>query len=272
MTKRQSASVRRQSRWTGIFIGLMGATFLSMTGCFSYRVPGAAANFRAIGITPETLEEQTDLSISRLLERKPLASFPTSIAVVRVQGRQYRSHTSYGYGTGAFTVVTNRDVESDEAFDQINELPMIRNLIPLNRIVLREQMNSEKDLREAAAAVQADMLLVYTFDTTFGVEEKFAPLSFITLGLFPDDEARVICTVSAALLDTRNGYVYGLAEATSQQSQLANNWTSKTAIDQSRRRAEKEAFEKLIIELEKMWGRVVRQYGPPQADTAAAGF
>ena len=46
---------------------------------------------------------------------------------------------------------------------------------------------------------------------------------------------------------------------------VANNWTSEAAVDQTRRRAEKEAFEKLVVEIETMWSRVVREYAPAVA-------
>lgn len=247
---------------SGLALGSLLLVVISVSGCVSYRVPGGPANFRAMGITEEMLEEQTDVSISRRLERKPLASFPVTVAVVRVQDRNYSSYTSGSYGRGNYRIVTTRDVESDEAFDRIAALPMIRTLAPLSRLVVAEELNTELELREAAATVQAGMLLIYTFDTTFGVEEAIVPLSIITLGLFPDDEARVTTTVSAVLIDTRNGYVYGLTEATSHQTQLANNWTSQAAIDQSRRRAEQEAFDKLIEGIETLWMGVIQTYGP----------
>jgi hypothetical protein len=236
------------------------------TGCaMSYRTPGPGADFRSLGVTDDDVEQGTDYAIGRRLERKPLAAFPTHIAIVRVQGGGYASHSSRSYGRGNYSVVTTRDVESDAAFERLAALPSIRGLAPLNRLVISEYLNDEEDLRQAAASVQADMLLIYTFDTVFDVEEKIAPLSVFTLGLFPDDEARVTSTVSAALLDTRNGYVYGLAEATSHQTQLANNWTSEAAVDQSRRRAEQEAFDKLVENLATMWERVVREYAPAEA-------
>jgi len=240
------------------------------SGCaMSYRTPGPGASFRSLGVTDEDVEQGTDFAIGRRLERKPLAAFPAHIAIVRVQGGGYYSHSSRSYGRGNFSVVTTRDVESDAAFECLAALPAIRGLAPLNRLVISEYLNDEEDLRQAAASVQADMLLIYTFDTVFDVEEKIAPLSFVTLGLFPDDEARVTSTVSAALLDTRNGYVYGLAEATSHQTQLANNWTSRAAVDQSRRRAEQEAFDRLVENLAVMWDRVVREYAPAEGTVAA---
>jgi hypothetical protein len=180
-----------------------------------------------------------------------------------VQGAGYRSHTSEGYGEGRFTVVTTRDVETPEAFTRLKSLPMIGGVSPLNRLVMPRRLDNEEDLREAAASAQADMLLVYTFDTTFGTQNKVAPLGLITLGLFPDREARVTSTASAAILDTRNGYIYGLTEGTGRDDRITNAWTNKAAIDESRRKAEQEAFDALVNNLATLWGEVVQNYGPP---------
>jgi hypothetical protein len=38
-------------------------------------------------------------------------------------------------------------------------------------------------------------------------------------------------------------------------------WGSEDAIDESRRKTEAEAFEKLVGEVETMWSGVVKQYG-----------
>ncbi len=51
-------------------------------------------------------------------------------------------------------------------------------------------------------------------------------------------------------------------QSSSHKSQLANNWTSQAAIDQSRRRAEQEAFDKLIERIDAMWMGVIQAYGP----------
>ena len=135
----------------------------------------------------------------------------------------------------------------------------------MNRLLLPPQLNSDMDLRQAAAALHADVLLVYTLDTTFRVEDSLAPLTVVTLGLSPNQHARVVCTASAVLLDTRNGFVYGVAEATQQGTQLASAWTSGAAVDDTRRRTETQAFDKLVGELEKTWVGVVRTYATPAA-------
>lgn len=231
-------------------------------GCASYSAPGKSADFRAMGITPEEASALTDRDIANRLDRKPLAGFPASIAVVRVQAPGYRSHTAQGYGTGEYSVVTTRDVESDEAFEKLSHMPMIDGVAMLNRLVISERLHDERDLRSAAAKVQADMVLIYTFDTQFSTENKAAPLGVITLGLFPDRQARVSSTASAVLVDTRNGYVYGLAEGTGHDNQITNAWLNKGTVDAARRNAEQQAFTGLVGQLETMWKGVVDRYGP----------
>ncbi len=250
-------------------VGVARASLASMliaiasAGCAQYRTPGDAANFRAMGITLETQDELTQPSIARRLAVKPAADFPTRLAIARVQDRGYHSYSTRGYGSGDFTIITERDIEPDDTFDRIADLPMVQGVAAMNRLILPENFHNEQDLRWAAAQLHADILLLYTLDTDFDVEHKLAPLAVFTLGLFPQEEARVSSTASAILLDTRTGYVYGLAESTSHTTQLANSWTSTSAIDQSRRRAERRAFADLLAEVEDLWARVAQEYGPP---------
>ena len=229
-------------------------------GCASYTTPGRAADLRTFGVEPAARDELSDPSVIRAIDKRPLAAFPTGIAVARVQAPGYRSHTTEGWGTGRYSIVTPRDIEKPEQVERLARLPLVSGIAPLNRLLLPPQLETDLELRQAAAALHADMLLVYTLDTTFVVEDKAAPLTVITLGLSPNQQARVVTTASAVLMDTRNGYVYGVAEASEKDNRLASGWTSGDAVDESRRRAETKASEKLIGELETMWGGVVRTY------------
>lgn len=245
--------------------GVVMAAVLAMTlgGCSSYSVPGGPADFRALGITQEQQASLTDKEIAERLARKPAANFPAVIATVRVQDNDYRSHSYHGSrGEGKFSVVTLREIESDVDMERLTKLAMVRGIAPMNRLVVPERVSDEKSLRLAAADLQADVVLVYTIDTRFGSKTLIPLLGTITLGLFPAEEAQVTTTASAALVDVRTGYVYGLAESTEKASQLANLWTSSDAIDDSRLRAEKAAFSKMVGEIEKTWVRVAASYGP----------
>lgn len=207
----------------------------------------------AIGVLPSG-----DPAIAASMAKQPMAKFPTGIAAVRIQAVGYHSETTQTFGTGKFCVVTTRDVEKDAQMEQLTKLPLVTGIAPVNRLLLPEQLNSEMDLRQAAAALHADILLVYTLDTAFEVQDKASPLTAISLGLFPTQNASVICTASAVLLDTHNGYLYGVAEATERSNQIANAWTTDAAVDAARTRTESGAFVKLVGELEKTWGGIIR--------------
>jgi hypothetical protein len=237
----------------------------ALLGCSSYVPPGAAADFKAMGLTREQL---TDSAISDTLARVPLASFPCGIAAVRIQAPGYHSDTAQSWGTGKYSVVTTRDIEKDEQFDRLAKLPLVAGIAPINRLLLPEQLNSDMELRKAAAALHADMLLIYTIDTTFRTNDAAVPLTVLTLGLLPNQVIHVISTASAVLVDTRNGYLYSYAEATEKTNQLTSGWTSEPAADTARRRAEEKAFDKLTHELEGGWGRVVKTFAPAHAKAA----
>ena len=114
---------------------------------------------------------------------------------------------------------------------------------------------------QAAAQPQCHMLLVYTLDTTFHDRDLASPLSVVTLGLSPTQATSVLTTASAMLMDTRNGYIYGVAEASAKKEGLATAWNTGSAIDASRRQTETQAFQKLVGDVETMWKGVVRELG-----------
>ncbi len=238
-------------------------------GCNSYVAPGRGAD-----ITPAGLErlraQQTDTSIADLLARKPLAQFPTAIAVARVQSSGYSSYTTQGYGQGAFTLVTTRDVEMAADIERLEKLEQIKGIAPTSRMVVNQNIHTDEDIRRGAAMLGADVLLMYTLDTAIKTNDKAAPLSVISLGLSPNQVVTVSTTASAIFLDTRNGFVYGTAEATDQTSQLASAWTNSDAADEARKRVETRTFGKLVREIEKTWSGVVRTYGAKGAGVASA--
>jgi hypothetical protein len=238
-------------------------SLLLLTGCAAaYNAPGRAADFRALGVTPEAQAAGTPTDINSAFDKKPLASFPAGVAVVRIQAPGYHSETAQGWGSGAYSVVITRDVESDQAIDRLRKLPQLRGIAPVNRILLPSQLNSDHELRQAAAKLQCDMILVYTFDTAFYDRDLAKPLSVVTLGLSPTQSTKVVTTASAVLMDTRNGYIYGLAEASSRKDGLATAWNTQSAIDGDRQKTEREAFDKLVNEIETMWKNVVAEVGP----------
>lgn len=229
-------------------------------GCASYATPGRGADLAQVGATEEARKILGDPSLRETLEKKPLAAFPTGIAVARIQASAYASRTTSGWGGGQYSVVFTRDVEKDEQFARLVKLPMVSGVAPVNRLLLPTKLENDMPLRGAAARLHADMLLIYTFDTAFFEDQMAQPLNVVTLGLSPTKTIKVSTTASAILIDTRNGYLYGLAEGTATRNKLTNAWMSSDAMDDARQKNEEEAFEKLVGEFEKTWTGVVKQY------------
>jgi hypothetical protein len=249
-----------------MFDSISGSILLLLTaflsGCASsYATPGRGAEMQLFGAAKDQI---SDSSVVHVIDRRPLASLPTSIAFVRVQAPGYSSENVQSWGRGAYSIITEREIQNEDTVlaDLRAKLPKVKGFAPISRLLLPEEMRSDLELRQAAAALHADMVLIYTLDTSFRVQDVAAPLSVITLGLSPNQVAHVTCTASAVLLDTRNGYVYGIAEATEQQDQLASAWTSDVAVDQTRRRVEGKAFAKLGTQLEETWKGVVANLSP----------
>lgn len=247
-----------------IGLGLLGAVVMG-GGCAEYATPGRAADLRAVGVTQAMVAGGTESGIEQQLNKKPLAALPTGLAVARLQAPGYRSRTAEGFGEGRYSVVTTRDVEPEAAVARLNKMPMVLGVAPISRLLLPANLQSDQELRHAAAQLHADMLLIYTLDTTFQKNDLAEPLTLITLGISPNQKATIVSTASAVLMDTRNGYIYGVSEATTRSSKLMGAWGSGDAIDEARRGTEAEAFGKLVGEVEKMWGGVVRQFPNPGA-------
>lgn len=247
-----------------------------LIGCAQYTVPGPGAEMGRFALQDELSAEQmrdmTDGAVQSVLDRRPLAAFPTGLAVARVQASGYRSHRCTTHGHGAYSVVTSRDIETEDHHKRLASMPMVRGIAPVSSLLLPEQLQSDRELRRAAAAMHADILLLYTLNTQFHSVDKPNPLHVVTLGLLNGETIRVNTTASALLLDTRTGYVYGVAEATHTDQNDASSWTDEEVVDDSRRRTELAAFENLLGQLERVWGDVVRQYAvTPQVSPPTAG-
>jgi hypothetical protein len=224
---------------------------ITLSGCASYTTPGGSVQ----------LSQLADSDINELMSKKPAASFPANISVARVQAPGYQSYKVNSFGTGRYSVITTREVESDDDFIRLSKLPQLAGIAPLNRILLPVDLDSVKALREASARLKADILLIYTFDTTFHAgEQKFAPLNVISLGFLKNKQVTVTTTVSAAFFDVRTEYLYGLSEATAQEVKSASVWSTSDAVDDLRISTEKAAFQKLVPEIEKTWLGIVTQY------------
>lgn len=238
----------------------------SLCGCSSYAVPGRGADVGLLaapagdpGGAPSGGPEApgTDVAIVR---REPTASFPARVAVVRIQEPGYETMTTTGVGGGQYSVVTLRDIERDEDFERLARLPYLAQISPVNKLLLPTEYESDQELRQAAARLQADMLLVYTVDTTFLDRSKSTLLSVVSLGLGPTIDLRVITTVSALVMDVRTGYLYGTIEETARVQKTTAALSTREACDQVRLTTERQAFEGFLAEFETLWPTLVENY------------
>lgn len=224
----------------------------SVAGCASYTTPGGGVSLAGID----------NASIEAAYSREPAANFPVNLAVARVQAPGYVSPSNRGYGSGNFTVVTTRDIETEEDFDKLGGAKGVRAVAPLTRILLPAELQSTESLRVAAAQLRTDALLIYTVDTAFRTDVgKIGPLQTISLGFLPNRESYVDATVSAMVVDVRSGYVYGTAEVTATRSQRSDFWGTRAAIDKARLEAETAAFERAVGQVVALLDDIALRYG-----------
>jgi hypothetical protein len=218
----------------------------SLCSCSTYVTPGKQADLSLF----------TDPKVKKAYAARPAMKLPANIAVVRVQGSGYCSDSVKGTGSGAYSVITSRDIETEKDLDAIAKLPQISGVVTLNRMLLPGHLSSDIDLREAAAKLQTDAILLYTLDTEFSDHDVIAPLTTLSLGLLPNTHYKISSSAAAVLMDARTGYIYGALEESANRSGLTIAWGSSDAIASARKKAEREALDKLLASFPGFWNRV----------------
>lgn len=189
----------------------LAAIFATLVcGCATYTTPGGAVSIPQI----------TEGGVAEALARKPAASFPARLIVARVQAANYTSYSNRGYGAGRYSVLTNRDVESEADFARLGAMKGVAAVGTLNRLLLQA----------------------------------------VSLGFFPNKKSWVTSTCAAAFIDVRTGFVYGLAESTVTESQRSDLWSTQSAIEKARFAAEGAAFRAALGEIERTWDAIQREY------------
>jgi hypothetical protein len=221
---------------------------------------GCSAHYTTPG-GPARLGDINRADIADAMSRLPSPHFPANIVAVRVQAPEYASMTASGVGEGRYSVITMSEAQADEPLKPVGTWTSVAQISPISRLLLPSKLETLEDLRLPAAKLQADILLVYTLDTTFRVQGRdYAPLSILSLGLVPDRDAYVTSTASAVFTDVRTGYTYGTAEATAKASGLASVWTTDKTVDAKRIEAEKDALAQLVTEAAKTWDGILARY------------
>lgn len=228
---------------------------LVLTACATYIPPGAKADLQLFA--PPDI--QAGFAV------KPSNPFPASVAVIRVQAPTYSNYyiqqRGGNYGSGRYSVILAKEANEDSALERLSRLPQIAGLVTINRMLLPERLDSDRELRGAASRLQADLVFLYTFDTAFFDTDVAKPLTVVTLGLSPTRKISAATTASALLMDTRTGYIYSAYEVTERAETFATSWGSRDTADEARRKNEEVAFKKLIDEFETSWPKILERFG-----------
>ncbi len=224
-----------------------------LSGCATYIPPSGRAEIKEI--SSYTMQES--------FAAKPAAGFPAGIAAVRVQASGYRSYFTEReggvHGSGRYSVLLIKEVEDDADIQRLATLPDVGGFISISSLLLPQSLQSDRELREAAAKLKADMLFLYTFDTSFHNNDESVALNVISLGLSPTRKVFVRVAASALLIDTRTGFIYAALEANEKRRVRTNAWESRQTADRARQDAERTAFKGLVAEFEKNWSAIVER-------------
>lgn len=226
---------------TTVWIGLV---LMSMSvllgGCYeSYATPRAAS----LGLY-DIAGQETSKVVA------PAAQFPATIAVARIQ-------SCYGGpNSAAFYVVNNRALESKVGFDSLRKLQGVRDVVMMNSL-LSSGLKSSGELRQAAQSLKADMVLIYTVDTLEQQQNWSTALSVFTLGLAPTVKVEVTTTITAILIGSQTGFLYGTFETTSSKGQPAAAITTYDAIGQCRNFTELDAMRQMLNKFPALWNQVL---------------
>ena len=158
-------------------------------------------------------------------------------------------------------MILAKEADEDLQLERVSKLRQVAGLVTINRMLLPERLEGDKEIRGAASRLQADLVFLYTFDTSFFDTDQAKPLSVITLGLSPTRKISAVTTCSALLMDTRTGYIYSAYEVTERTETFSTSWGSRDTADEARRNNERDAFKKLIDEFATTWARVLERHG-----------
>jgi uncharacterized protein YbjQ (UPF0145 family) len=186
--------------------------------------------------------------ISKAYNAKPTMRFPATIAIAPM---------------GSESVMHIRALDALGKLDSLKTLPNLRNMPMASSLLENDAEHKDQAnipmlrLRESAARLHADAVLLISVDTNATDGQVFAPLTTATLGLFPNNRYEIIATGLAALVDTRTGYVYGTLEKSAAKSGIMMVAGSDDALSRRKQQAQREAMQKLMAEFPKFWEGVV---------------
>jgi hypothetical protein len=233
---------RSSLRWASIAVAVATLPF---SACTSY-----VNSPRVAAARKEAARSFSDPLIARAYNAKPAIRFPAKIAIAP-QCDQAQEQL--------------RRLDATGKLDALRRLPNISAITPLSMLLLAEGdgkpvwNKSDLILREAAAKLHADAVFLLKVETNISDGKLFAPLTTVSLGLFPNNRAEVIATALAALVDTRTGYVYGTLERSAGRSCITISWDDFTR-DRTIDRACGDAVQKLLGDVPDFWRGVVQSH------------
>ena len=220
---------------------LLAATLI-FTGCSSH------VNSPAVSRAREAKRaEFSDPLIARAANAKPAMQFPATIAIAP-NDHGVREHV--------------RALSAIGKLDGLDSLPQLARTTVISPTILGEtdrehRITPDIRLREAAAKLHADAVLIIATETQATDGRIIEPLTELSLGLLPNKRYELISTAFAALVDVRTGYVYGTDEKSRAKSGITMAWGSDDVIRRARSKAERDAMEKLFADFPAFWRGVV---------------
>ena len=191
--------------------------------------------------------EFSDPLIARATNAKPTMQFPATIAIA-ANDQTVREHI--------------RALSALGKLDGLDSLPQLARTVIVSPVVVGDtdpehRISADLRLREAAAKLHADAVLIIANESQLTDGNLVAPLTALSLGLFPNKRYELISTAFAALVDTRTGYIYGTNEKSRARTGLTMSWGSDDVIHRARSKAEREAMEKLFADFPAFWRGIV---------------
>ncbi|WP_200761260.1 hypothetical protein [Poriferisphaera corsica] len=160
-----------------------------------------------------------------------------------------------------YEIATPSMVLMDAIESQTEALPLTSNVGNLNSMLVKKHVKDIQEIREAAAKMNANILVLYTVQSRADERTyEIGPLNLIALGFLPNHHTKGQAIISMLMLDVDSGYVYGSAATTSTTKQLTNYWLISDALDSCAAEAELRAEEKMLAKFQELWTGVCNEY------------
>jgi hypothetical protein len=211
-----------------------------------------------------TRPKVNDVVVAKRLERAAAVRLPAVVATAHVQ-RGWRSAGNWSR-SGTFSLVHDVGLAEYADFNALNRLPSVGSVRPLRSFMISDRLDDVIDLRGAAAELQSDVLLIYTFETTTRRDTTVPVVGVVTLGAAPNVRQIANSAATGAFIDVRTGFVYDVFDARAEHVQPANAWTSDEAALDAVKRVEGKAAAAFTEAATERWKAVVERSARPRLD------